>query len=223
MINYPKNMVVISPHPDDETLGTGGTIAKFSQNGTKVSILEVSGHLPPLYENKDFEITQKEALRAFKILGVHNYEFLKIPATMVHTLPVSEINKKIGDFINKIAPEIVLIPFPDRHIDHRTIFDASVVCCRPTNPKFPKMVLAYETLSETHWNVSGVEPSFNPEFYINVDNTLDKKLEALSSYKSQLKNNHSRSLEACQSLAAFRGSQNGCNYAEAFKVVRIVI
>ena len=108
-------------------ISTGGTIAEFSQNGTKVSILEVSGHLPPLYENKDFEITQKEALRAFKILGVHNYEFLKIPATMVHTLPVSEINKKIEDFINKIAPEIVLIPFPDRHIDHRTIFDASVV------------------------------------------------------------------------------------------------
>ena len=49
------------------------------------------------------------------------------------------------------------------------------------------MVLAYETLSETHWNVSGVEPSFNPELYINVDNTLDKKLEALGSYKSQLK------------------------------------
>ena len=82
------------------------------------------------------------------------------------------------------------------------------------------MVLAYETLSETHWNVSGVEPSFfNQEFYINVDNTLDKKLEVLSSYKSQLKNNHSRSLEIYQSLAAFRGSQNGCNYAEAFKVV----
>ena len=60
MINYPKNMVVISPHPDDETLGTGGTIAKFSQNGTKVSILEVSGHLPPLYENKDFEIIKKK-------------------------------------------------------------------------------------------------------------------------------------------------------------------
>ena len=94
MINYPKNMVVISPHPDDETLGTGGTIVGTTQkNGTKVSILEVSGHLPPFMKIGILKLLKKEALRAFKILGVHNYEFLKIPTAMVHTLPVSEINK----------------------------------------------------------------------------------------------------------------------------------
>ena len=223
MIDYPKNMVIIAPHPDDETLGTGGTIAKFVANGTRVSVLVVSGHLPPLYTEKDFEKTHKEAISAFEILGVDNYEFLKIPATTVHKLPVATINSKIGSFINTQKPEIVLIPFPDRHIDHRTIFESAVVSCRPVSPDAPKTILAYETLSETHCNVPGVEPNFIPELFVNIDNSIECKLKALKKYKSQIKNNNSRSVNACKSLAHFRGSQNGCNYAEAFKVIRIVI
>ena len=216
-------MVVIAPHPDDETLGAGGTIAKFVDNGTKVSVLVVSGHLPPLYKKQSFEITKKEALKAFDILGVHKSEFLKIPATFINNVPVSELNKKIGDFISSVNPEIVLIPFPDRHIDHKLIFESSVVCCRPLHLNAPKFVLAYETLSETHWNVPGIEPSFLPEFFMNIDKTIDTKILALKKYKSQLSNNKSRSIDACKSLAKFRGSQNGCDYAEAFKVIRIVI
>ena len=223
MINFPKKMLVISPHPDDETLGAGATIAKFSENGTKVAVLVVSGHLPPLYNQKQFDITKKEALKAFKTLGVDKSKFLEIPATTVHNLPTAELNKKISDYILEIKPEFVLIPFPDRHIDHRTIFDSAVVGCRPIRKTAPKIVLAYETLSETHWNVPGIEANFIPEFYVNIDKDIDKKLSALSAYKSQLKNNASRSIRACKALAAFRGSQNGCSYAEAFKVVRIVV
>lgn len=223
MIAQPKNIVVISPHPDDETLGAGATIAKFTKMGANVSVLIVSGHLPPLYHKKDFEITKNEAIEAFKILGVHEWKFLEIPATMVHVCPVAELNKKISNFIVSKKPELVLIPFPDRHIDHRTIFDSSVVCCRPVNKDSPKTVLAYETLSETHWNVPGVEANFFPEFYVDVTDSFEKKIQALNEYKSQIKNNNSRSINACKALAQFRGSQNGCKFAEAFKVVRIVI
>ena len=67
MIKDIKNAVIISPHPDDETLGVGGTIKKLSKNGTNVSVLVVSGHLPPLYNASAFQITEKEALNAFKI------------------------------------------------------------------------------------------------------------------------------------------------------------
>ena len=87
---------------------------------------------------------------------------------------------------------------------------------------FQKKVLSYETLSETHWNVPGIEPSFNPDYFIDISKNIKKKLAALSSYKSQIKNNSTRSLDAVKSLAVFRGSQNGCKFAEAFKVIRIV-
>ena len=223
MIKDIKNAVIISPHPDDETLGVGGTIKKFSKNGINVSVLVVSGHLPPLYNPKAFQITEKEALKAFKKLGVKNYEFLKIPATYVHKEEISSLYKKIINFINKFNPEIVFIPFPDRHIDHRIIFDGSIVACRPIGKKFPKIVLLYETLSETHWNVASAEPVFNPDFYINISKEINNKTSALNCYKSQILNNSSRSVDAVKALAKFRGSQNGCEFAEAFKVVRIVM
>ena len=152
-----------------------------------------------------------------------NCKSLEIPATTIHQIPVVELNSKINNFLKLHNPDCVFIPFPDRHIDHRTIFDSSVVSCRPTNKNFPKVVLAYETLSETHWNVPGIEPTFIPDLFIDTSNYMKQKEKALNSYESQIDGNQSRSVEACMALAKFRGSQNGCDYAEAFKVVRIVI
>lgn len=223
MIAAPTRLTVIAPHPDDETLGAGGTIARFADAGIEVSVLIVSGHLPPLYPPEAFETTRREAEEAMAILGTARTEFLEIPATYVHQKPVAEVNGAINRFVRETNPEWVLLPFPDRHIDHRTIFDASVVACRPVHAAAPRVVLAYETLSETHWNVGGIEPAFVPDFYINISDHLERKQRALNAYASQVHEAPSRSVEACTALAKFRGSQNGCGYAEAFKVVRIVV
>jgi N-acetylglucosamine malate deacetylase 1 len=223
MIPKPDRLTVIAPHPDDETLGAGGTIARFADEGVEVSVLVVSGHLPPLYPAEAFAVTKREAGEALRALGAAHWEFLEVPATMVHERPVAELNGNISRFLRAHSPQVVFIPFPDRHIDHRVIFDASVVACRPVHPDAPKVVLAYETLSETHWNVPGVEPAFVPEFYVNVSAYMDRKRQALNCYASQINDAPSRSVEACEALARFRGSQNGCKYAEAFKVVRIVV
>ena len=223
MLMYPKKIVVIAPHPDDEVIGLGATISRFAAMNIEVSILTVSGHLPPLYDQKSFSITKIEAEKAFKIMNISNWEFLEIPATYVHQVPVAELNGKINNFLKKHNPDWVFIPFPDRHIDHRTIFEASVVSCRPINKNFPRVVLAYETLSETHWNVPGIEPAFIPDLFIDTTKYMKQKEEALNCYNSQICKNPHRSVEACKALAKFRGSQNGCDYAEAFKVVRVVI
>ena len=222
MIDQISSAVVVAPHPDDETLGCGGTISRLITSGVKVSILVVSGHLPPLYPKESFNKTYNEAKSAFSIMGVKDYKFLEIPATYVHSMPISKLNSSINQFIKLSEPELLLIPFPDRHIDHRVIFDSCVVAARPVGKSFPKLVLAYETLSETHWNVPGIEPSFNPEFFVDISNHIDNKVSALNAYKSQILNSPSRSIDACLSLAKFRGSQNGCKHAEAFKVIRII-
>ena len=220
----PNKILVIAPHPDDETLGAGGTIVKLSKLGAKVSILFVSGHMPPLYTEKEYKLIKNESHKALKILGVKNCQFLDIPATKVHEIPISELNKKIKDYLDQIKPDTVLIPFADRHIDHRTIFDSSMVACRPTGKHFPSTVLAYETLSETHWNAPYVEANFVPDLFFNIDNAIDTKISALRKYKSQINNKApSRSLDAVKALARFRGSQNGCKYAEGFKVLRIIL
>ena len=222
-MEFPNRAVVIAPHPDDETLGAGGTISRLVENGTEVSVFVVSGHLPPLYDEASFDTTRAEAEQAFKVLGVTHFEFAKVPATMVNQVPVAELNGCISRFVQAVKPNWVLLPFPDRHIDHRIIFDASVVACRPVGIEPPQVVLAYETLSETHWNVPGVEPAFVPEFFIDISRQMEVKTTALEKYVSQISEAPSRSIDAVKALARFRGSQNGCRYAEAFKVVRIVV
>lgn len=223
MTGLPRRLTVIAPHPDDETLGAGGSIARFAAQGVEVSVLVVSGHLPPLYPQEAFDVTRREAEAAFSSMGVAHHEFMQVPATLVHAMPVAELNGRISRFVRDAAPDWVMLPFPDRHIDHRWIFDASVVACRPVHAGAPTTVLAYETLSETHWNVGGIEPSFIPDFYVDISDFMERKIEALNCYASQIHNAPSRSLEATRALAKFRGSQNGCGYAEAFKVVRILV
>ena len=61
MINHFKKIVIIAPHPDDETLGVGGSIKRFSELNAEVSVLIVSGHLPPLYKKEIFKTTQKRS------------------------------------------------------------------------------------------------------------------------------------------------------------------
>ena len=97
-----------------------------------------------------------------------------------------------------------------------------MVATRPNSKFFPKIVLSYETLSETHWNAPNIEPNFIPNFYFDISSRIKKKLKVLSLYKSQIKNNESRSIESVKSLAKFRGSQNGCKFAEAFQLIRFV-
>lgn len=222
MINF-KSAVVIAPHPDDEVLGVGGALSRLVEAGARVSVLFVSGHLPPLYEKTVFEKTKQECKAAMKALGVKDYSFLEIPATLVSDQPVAKLNASISDFITNRTPDVVFVPFPDRHIDHRIIFDSSLVACRPVSEESPICVLAYETLSETYWNAPGVEPYFIPEFFIDISAQINKKIEALNYYESQITSVPSRSKEAVLALAKFRGSQNGCEFAEAFKVIRIIL
>jgi len=222
MISDIKKVLVISPHPDDETLGAGGSIKRFVDNNIEVHILIVCGHMPPLYTEEVYQQTVKEAKEAFKILGVKNFKFLNIPATKVNEIPVADLNKLINDYVCEVTPDTVLIPYPDRHIDHKIVFDASVVACRPNKKDAPRNVLMYETVSETHWNVYGAEHCFIPDLFINIDDQIECKKQAFNRYLSQNKVTISRSSDALDALARFRGSQNGCNYAEAFKVARII-
>ena len=102
-----KRILVISPHPDDETISVGGTISKLISEGSEVFVLTVSGHLPPLYERSDFDTTVDEAKEAYKILGVTEYRFLEIPATMIGDEPIHKLNGKIASVIDEFLPQVV--------------------------------------------------------------------------------------------------------------------
>ena len=218
-----KKVLVISPHPDDETLGAGGSIAKLISEGHHVFILTVSGHLPPLYDKEDYNKTINEAYKAYDILGVTDSKFLEIPATMIDEVPIHELNNKISLVINEFKPNIVFCPFPDRHIDHRLIFESTLVATRPVNDgKNIELVAAYETLSETHWNAPYIEPNFVPNLVVDISMHINKKIEAVNCYKSQITQDEGpRSIKSIKSLATFRGTQSGFDYGEAFYIIRM--
>ena len=219
-----KRILIVSPHPDDETLGVGGTIAKYSNEGHEVNILMVSGHLPPLYKREDYEITVKEAHRAFKILGVTKSVFLELPATMIGDLPLHELNGKICKIMDNFKPHIVFCPYPDRHVDHRLVFDSVMVATRPVGiGRNIEIVAAYETLSETHWNAPHIEPNFTPNWVIDISSSIKKKIEALKCYESQISDFPGpRSIESVEALAKFRGTQAGFGYGEGMHIIRMI-
>jgi len=214
----------VSPHPDDETLGVGGTIAKYSDQGHEVHVLMVSGHLPPLYRREDYERTVIEAHQAFSVLGVAKSVFLELPATMIGDLPLHEVNSKIYKVVSDLKPHIVFCPYPDRHVDHRLVFDSVMVATRPVGiGRDIEIVAAYETLSETHWNAPHIEPNFTPNWVIDITYTVDKKIEAIKCYESQISDFPGpRSVEAVEALAKFRGTQAGFGYGEGMHIVRMV-
>jgi len=219
-----KRVMVVAPHPDDETLGVGGTIAKYSAQGADIFVLIVSGHLPPLYSRKDYDKTVHEAQSAFKLLGVSQSAFLEIPATMMNSEPLHKVNRRISKIINDFKPHIVFCPYPDRHIDHRLIFDSVMVATRPVGiGRDIEILAAYETLSETHWNAPHIEPNFTPNWVVDITEQIDNKLDALSCYKSQISDFPGpRSIEAVEALAKFRGTQAGFGYGEGFHVIRMI-
>lgn len=218
-----KRVLIVAPHPDDETLGAGGTAAKYAAAGQSVSILVVSGHLPPLYPEAAFKRTVSEAEKAFGILGINYHSFLGVPATMVGAEPVHVLNEKIGAVVRELEPHIVLCAFPDRHIDHRVIFDSVMVATRPVGAgNGIELLAAYETLSETHWNAPHMEPNFVPNWVVDISSVIEKKIAAVRCYESQISPfPGSRSIEAVEALAKFRGSQAGFGFGEAFQIIRM--
>ena len=217
-------ILVVAPHPDDETLGVGGTIAKYTAQGDDVFVLTVSGHLPPLYSRDDYEKTVNEARNAFDVLGVSKSDFLEIPATMIGELPLHEVNGMISKIVNEFKPQIVFCPYPDRHIDHRLVFDSVMVATRPVGTgKDIEIVAAFETLSETHWNAPHIEPNFTLNWVVDISEYFEIKLDALKCYESQISNfPGARSIQAVESLAKFRGTQCGFGYGEGFHIVRMI-
>jgi LmbE family N-acetylglucosaminyl deacetylase len=218
-------IVVVAPHSDDECLGAGGTIAHFARAGAEITVVTACSELPPQFAAGDQEMIQAEAHRAHKVLGVTESLFFDYPTTGVNEVPVAELNGRMQKVMDQNEPDIVLLPFPDRHIDHRIVFESAVVATRPyRRGRGIRITAMYEVVSETYWNVPGAEPTFSPHWTVDITDTLETKLDAFD----QMHSRHApfpgpRSREALIGLAQLRGSQASCGYGEAFQLVRTSI
>lgn len=214
-------VVVVAPHNDDEIIGVGGTMAKLAKLGHEVIVCEVTaGDL----KDELVQLQKREAKQSHKIVGVSKTVFMDLPVVGLKEMPTKEINKAFLETFTDLAPEIVFIPHKgDMHIDHRAVVDAAMVALRPVSCPSLKGIFAYETLSETDWNVPSIDNAFIPTVYVDISDEIDIKLEAMRCHNSQLcEYPHPRSIEALEALAKHRGCTVCSKYAEAFMSIREV-
>lgn len=217
-------VLVIAPHPDDEIIGVGGTIAKRTQAGDEVYVCIVTKGIEPLFREVFIEQGRSECREADAKLGVKETIFLDFPAVMLETVPRYELNGKIAELVQRINPDEVYIPHRgDMQLDHQMVVDATMVAVRPRGKNYPKRVYAYETLSETGWNIPNTVNEFIPTVYEDITDTFELKLESMDVFKSQLAPFPStRSMGAIEALAKFRGATVSLEVAEAFSLIREV-
>ena len=221
-----SKILVIAPHADDEVLGCGATMAKACTNGDEVFVLictNASVGAPELFSAELIKQIRSEAVTAHRLIGVKETFFLEFPAPALDQFPRYKMSNEISAIIKKIGADTVYIPHRgDCHKDHTIIHECAMVACRPLANCSVKHVYAYETLSETEWGEPVAADFFVPVKYITFTNEeFQKKLDAMSCFKSQLYPfPASRSLEAIEALAKYRGCTVSAERAEAFEVLR---
>ena len=217
-----KNVLVFAPHPDDEVLGCGGTIAFLIKKKYRVNLCLVTESYKPDWTEAFIKNRVEEIRKANRALGIKKVFSLCLPAVKLDTVSQKELNDKLLAIVKKVKPEIILMPHcGDLNIDHRLVAEAALVASRPSKNK-SRAVLAYETLSETEWGLRNIP--FTPNVYCDISSTLNQKIRAMRCYASEIRKfPHPRSLAVIKALAEKRGSESGVKYSEAFMAIRMML
>lgn len=220
-------VVVIAPHADDEIIGCGATIAKHVAEGDEVAVIVATNAAvgaPELYTQERIDLVRSEALEAHRFLGVRETLFMEFPAPALNAYPEYKISLGLSELFAELKPDFLYLPFAgDMHQDHKAIYRAALVSARPRGEHIIENIYCYETLSETEWSPM-YEKYFVPNHFVDVSEFFQKKLEAMAIFKTQLREfPESRSLEALEALAKYRGATIGVQRAEAFAVERQIV
>lgn len=219
------NVVVIAAHPDDETLGVGGTMLKHIDQNDNVywliatNMLESEGFSPEQINKRQDEIE-----KAGKMLGVSGIEKLNFASMSLTDNSLNSLIPKISQYFNQVKPDVIYVMNrSDAHSDHRILFDAVMACTKSFRYPFIKKVLMYECLSETEFAPALPEKTFIPNYYVDITKYLNKKLEIMEIYESEVSEHpFPRSLRNIAALATFRGASVGVEYAEAFQLIKFI-
>lgn len=225
-----KTVLVVAAHPDDEVVGCGGSIARWSQAGCRVHVLLLAdGETSRATESVDvspelLKHRQQAARQAAAILGCE-VESLAMPDNRMDELALLDVVKPIETAIGRLQPCTVLTHHVgDVNIDHRVVHEAVLAACRPQPGHPVHELLFFELPSSTEWRPPGSAQPFQPNLFIDITSTLATKLKALEAYANELREfPHPRSMRAVEALARWRGATAGVDAAEAFILGRRLI
>ena len=217
-----RDVMVVAPHPDDETLGCGGTLLRHRLEGDRIHWLiatsMVNGdYSPARVAERKAEIDA--VATAFGFTSVHQ---LELPAAGVDRMARAEVVRAIGRVFQTVRPSVVYLPYAgDAHSDHAAIFHASAASTKWFRLESITEVLVYETLSETDAGIDPDASGFRPQLFVDISRQLEEKLRIMAIYRSELEDfPFPRSIEAIRALAMVRGAAMGAPAAESFMVLR---
>ena len=212
-------VLVIAPHALDEVLGCGGVIARYTAKGRLVHTLVLCG------DGVGLDARRREAaVSAAALLGSQSPRFAGFPENRSDTVPIGEVVGVIEKTISELRPSTVYVSHGGNlNIDHQTAFRATATALRPMPESSVIELFAYEIASSTDWAPAGFGETFLPTCFVDVSQTLARKLEALQIYEFDMRPEpHARSIKALESLARTRGATVGMMAAEAFVISRIL-
>ena len=218
------NVLALAVHPDDETLGCGGTLLRHAGSGDKLHWLIVTAADPALF-SPDIVLRQTSQVEAVAAAyGFVSLHWLKLPSAGLERLALNVLIREIHKVAEELRPEIVYLPNrSDVHSDHRVVFSAAQAVFKSfyMGSLGVKRLLACEVLSETDAAPPLPENAFLPNVFVDVTSTLRRKLEIMSLFQTEVHPGYlPRGLSALEALARYRGAIVGVEYAEAFMLIR---
>ena len=221
---------MVAAHPDDEVLGCGGTLSRLSDEGHEVFAVILGEGVTSRYpERQKVDPSQTEALqescrKAADCLGIKDLFQHQLPDNRFDTVPLLDIIKIVEDIVNRIAPMTIYTHNAgDLNVDHMIAHRAVLTAVRPMKGCSVSEVYAFEVASSTEWAFQQFQPVFKPTVFMDISETIDRKIEALACYKSELRSfPHPRSPEAVKTCAKRWGTIVGLQYAEAFELIRSI-
>lgn len=217
--------LLVVAHPDDEVLGAGASMKKWSQNGDEVQVAIMCTEAKArAFRPEDNEL-EDDTNDALKSLGVTKKYEGTFPNIEMNTVPHLKLVQFIESAIKECEPDVIITHHPaDTNNDH---LQTSMACQEAVRlfqrrPEFKPLGEFWymEVLSCTEWALNTAMNRFQPNIFVEVGKEgVEAKIKALGMYRGVMRPYpHPRSAEALEGLAAYRGGQSGCKYAEAFEV-----
>jgi len=222
-----EKLLVIAPHSDDEVLGCGGLISKIKKDGGKVYVLIFNLGFEKNDTKDSQEKRKKEVQDAMDALNVDDFHLVHdksdnnrdLDAKPLHSL-IEIIESTSNVSLEKVSPTIVAIPtIFSHHQDHVHLHHACIAALRPISTPVSNIVLSYEAPEHSRWSASGI---FEPNLFVEIDDVIDKKIEAFLKYNSQVRPG-GRDTDSIRNQAKYRGQEVGKNLCEAFFVHRFIL
>ena len=220
-------VLAIAPHPDDETLGCGGTLLRHKAEGDELHWVVVTEAHPPQLSLDLIENKAQEVAAVGNAYGMVSVQKLGFPTIKLDDIPLSDLIDSLRQAIQKVRPDIIyLVHGGDIHTDHQAVFQAVLSVLKTFYMKKlgVKRILSCETLSSTEAAPPQQYRLFVPNVYFDITPYLQRKIEIMGMYETETQADpFPRGPEAIQALARYRGASIGVSYAEAFMLIREVL